>query len=218
MRSYQTGGWGDPTTSFTKAWAMVCRTPAVSDTMRWCAFETLRVLDARHREKKVVGMICDLCGREFSESQGRTSCSSCGFWKGCEGVRCPYCYYEMVPRPKWVEGLFTFFNRGRRQSKQNRTESLPQDWGIPLTLLNANTRAKITHLRTQDRHRLRKIIAMGALPETEITLLQKFPSFVFQIGFSQFSIDKELTSCIYVRPYSNEKIVDSNGSGVATIE
>jgi DtxR family Mn-dependent transcriptional regulator len=39
---------------------------------------------------------------------------------------------------------------------------------------------------------------MGALPKTEITLLQKFPSYVFKIARSQFAVDKELASCIYV--------------------
>ena len=44
------------------------------------------------------------------------------------------------------------------------------------------------------------MIAMGVLPNTRILLIQKFPSYVFQIGKSQFAIDKELAGNVYVRP------------------
>jgi DtxR family transcriptional regulator, Mn-dependent transcriptional regulator len=40
---------------------------------------------------------------------------------------------------------------------------------------------------------------MGVLPGTSITLIQNFPSYVFQLGQSQFAIDKDLASAIYVR-------------------
>jgi DtxR family Mn-dependent transcriptional regulator len=70
---------------------------------------------------------------------------------------------------------------------------------MPLTELMINKRAKISYLQTQNREVLGKITAMGALPNTEITLIQKSPSYVFQIGKSQFAVDKELASCIYVR-------------------
>ena len=44
-----------------------------------------------------------------------------------------------------------------------------------------------------------EIIAMGALPGMDISLMQRFPSFVFKIGRTQFAIDKGLASRIYVR-------------------
>jgi DtxR family transcriptional regulator, Mn-dependent transcriptional regulator len=40
---------------------------------------------------------------------------------------------------------------------------------------------------------------MSVLPGLSITLLQTFPSYVFQIGQSQFAIDKELAESIYIR-------------------
>lgn len=75
----------------------------------------------------------------------------------------------------------------------------PQKLIMPLTELEVNKKAKVSYLQTQDHDRLQKIIAMNALPNTEIILIQKFPSYVFQIGKSQFAIDKELASNIYVR-------------------
>ncbi len=75
---------------------------------------------------------------------------------------------------------------------------MPQKMNMPLAELTAHKKAKITYLHTHDRDMLKKIIAMGALPKTNITLLQKTPSLVFKIGKSQFAVDKELASCIFV--------------------
>ena len=70
---------------------------------------------------------------------------------------------------------------------------------MPLSELDTAKRARVAYLQTQDRDALQRIIAMSALPRTEITLIQKFPSYVIQIGKTQFAMDKELASCIYVR-------------------
>lgn len=69
----------------------------------------------------------------------------------------------------------------------------------PLTELEIKEKAKVAYLRTENRDILQKILAMGLLPKSEITLIQKFPSFVLQAGKSQFAIDRELASHIYVR-------------------
>jgi DtxR family Mn-dependent transcriptional regulator len=74
----------------------------------------------------------------------------------------------------------------------------PKKVNIPLTDLKLNRKARVAYLQTHNRQKLQKIIAMGALPKTEITLLQKFPSYVFKIARSQFAVDEELASCIYV--------------------
>lgn len=58
---------------------------------------------------------------------------------------------------------------------------------------------KIAYIHTEDHHILRKLMAMGTLPGSFITLIQRFPSYVFQIGQSQFTIDKHMASHIYIR-------------------
>ncbi|MFH1854701.1 MAG: metal-dependent transcriptional regulator [Candidatus Omnitrophota bacterium] len=79
------------------------------------------------------------------------------------------------------------------------TKKLPGMLIRSLTELEVNQKAKISYLQTQNHELIKKIIAIGALPNTDITLVQKFPSYVFNIGKSQFAVDKELASCIYVR-------------------
>ena len=76
---------------------------------------------------------------------------------------------------------------------------MPRKLVMPLSQLDVNKKARVAYLQTRDPGDLRKLITIGALPNTEIILIQKFPSYAFQIGKTQFAIDKELASSIYVR-------------------
>jgi len=69
----------------------------------------------------------------------------------------------------------------------------------PLSELQVKDKGKIAYLQAKDTTQMQKLISIGAIPGLSITLMQKFPSYVFQIGQSQFAIDKELASSIYVR-------------------
>ena len=69
----------------------------------------------------------------------------------------------------------------------------------PLADLQVKDRGHISYLQARDRNQMQKLINIGVMPGISIVLLQKFPSYVFQIGQSQFAIDKELASSIYVR-------------------
>ena len=69
----------------------------------------------------------------------------------------------------------------------------------PLSDLEVKDKGKIAYLQAKDRSQMQKLINIGAIPGVSIVLLQRFPSYVFQIGQSQFAVDKELASSIYVR-------------------
>jgi DtxR family Mn-dependent transcriptional regulator len=75
----------------------------------------------------------------------------------------------------------------------------PKKLIVPLTDLRTNTKASVSYLQTRNRSALKKMIAMGILPKSKIHLIQKFPSYVLQVGKSQFAIDKELAGNVYVR-------------------
>jgi DtxR family Mn-dependent transcriptional regulator len=79
------------------------------------------------------------------------------------------------------------------------TKRVPKKVIMPLAELEVNKKARVCHLQVQSRSALQKIIAIGALPNTELVLIQKFPSYVFKLGKSQFAIDKNLAAQIYVR-------------------
>ncbi|MFA5042900.1 MAG: metal-dependent transcriptional regulator [Kiritimatiellia bacterium] len=81
-----------------------------------------------------------------------------------------------------------------RKSKENIGKTVSA-----LDRLDVNQKGKIAYIHTKDRDKLQKLMAMGVLPGITINSIQKYPSYVFQIGQSQFAIDKELASSIYVR-------------------
>ena len=70
---------------------------------------------------------------------------------------------------------------------------------LPLSELKKGQSGKIAYIHTADKGLLKKIMAMGALPGSSIGLTQRFPSYVFKIGHSQFAIDKSLAESIKVR-------------------
>lgn len=69
-----------------------------------------------------------------------------------------------------------------------------------MTKLAVNQKGKVIDIATRDHKKLQKIMAMGILPGVTVALIQKYPSYVFQVGQSQFAIDKELACCIRTGP------------------
>ena len=67
---------------------------------------------------------------------------------------------------------------------------------LPLSSLPLHQKSKVVSIHTKDRKKLHKFMAMHVLPGMGITLIKNFPSYVFQIGHSQFAIDKELAKDI----------------------
>jgi DtxR family Mn-dependent transcriptional regulator len=68
-----------------------------------------------------------------------------------------------------------------------------------LSALEAKQKGKVAYIQTKDHEKLQKLMAMGVLPGMAISLLQKYPSYVFQVGQSQFAVDKALAEIIFVR-------------------
>lgn len=69
----------------------------------------------------------------------------------------------------------------------------------PLGELQSGQGGQIAYIQMNTPKRLQKLMAMGVLPGVPITLLRRFPSFVFEAGYSQFAVDKEIAADIYVR-------------------
>ena len=70
---------------------------------------------------------------------------------------------------------------------------------LSLAKLKVKDKGHIDYLQAKDASQMHKLMSIGAIPGTAMTLLQRFPSYVFKIGHSQFAIDKELAGAIYVR-------------------
>lgn len=69
----------------------------------------------------------------------------------------------------------------------------------PLSLLGAGESGTIAYLATGQEGDFQKFLAMGIHPGDAISLVRKTPSVVFRCGHSQFAVDRELASQVYVR-------------------
>ena len=69
----------------------------------------------------------------------------------------------------------------------------------PLCELQPGQHGHIAYVQMNNPGHLQKLMAMGVLPQVPITLIRRFPSFVFEAGYSQFAVDEEIAANIYVR-------------------
>jgi len=56
----------------------------------------------------------------------------------------------------------------------------------------------VAQIKTHDHREVQKLMALGVLPGVPIRLMRKFPSYVFQLGYSQFTVDETLAKKIQV--------------------
>lgn len=69
----------------------------------------------------------------------------------------------------------------------------------PLSQLSPGQKGKVAYVYASESNQLQKLMAMGVLPGAPISLIQKSPSYVFQIRETQFAVDREIADTIYVR-------------------
>lgn len=69
---------------------------------------------------------------------------------------------------------------------------------IPVTDLKINEKARIIKINTDDLVKLRKLTAFGIMPGFDIVVIQRYPAFVLQIGFTQVALDEDIASEIIV--------------------
>ncbi len=150
----------------------------------------------------IVLMKCSLCGLNYDEQTAQASCQSCPVTKGCRLVRCPNCGYETPPEPRWLKtvlGTMSSLLKGRGAINCAPTDNSP----FSLIYLPLHQTAEVTSLQTRDSKKLQKLIAIGVFPGMKLALIQKFPSYVFQIGHSQFVIDHQLAESILCQPITD---------------
>jgi DtxR family Mn-dependent transcriptional regulator len=68
----------------------------------------------------------------------------------------------------------------------------------PLCDGRAGEEGVVAYLSTRDNREIQKLMAMGILPGSDIRLVRLFPSYIFAIGHSQFTVDRSLAEKIFV--------------------
>ncbi|MBU5292868.1 ferrous iron transport protein A [Anaerosalibacter bizertensis] len=56
----------------------------------------------------------------------------------------------------------------------------------------------IVEIKTDRDDIIRKLMAMGVFPGSSVKVIQTFPSYVFQVGYTQVAVDKEIARTIVV--------------------
>lgn len=69
---------------------------------------------------------------------------------------------------------------------------------LPLSQLPEGAKGYVSALATRDPERLQKLMAFGVLPGMPISLLQRAPAFVFQVGQTQVAVDERIAADILV--------------------
>ncbi len=69
----------------------------------------------------------------------------------------------------------------------------------PLSQLKFGQAGKIAYIQGVAQKNLQSLASMGILPGVKITVKQTFPSCLFQIGNSEFAVDKDIAQAIFVR-------------------
>ncbi len=118
------------------------------------------------------------------------------------------CQFEHILHPEVVESICTLLGHPKicphGKSIPPGDCCLKSKWVIeskikPLSALNPGDKGTVAYIHTGNNKTLQKLMAMGVLPGRIISLLHKFPSYVFKIGYSQTAIDREIAGEIYVR-------------------
>lgn len=72
-----------------------------------------------------------------------------------------------------------------------------------LDYLGTKTQGTIAAIRNKDDKVVKKLLAMGVHTGMQITLEQRFPSFVIRVGRTRIAIDKDIANSIKVKIVSH---------------
>ncbi|MBR5504102.1 MAG: metal-dependent transcriptional regulator [Methanobrevibacter sp.] len=81
----------------------------------------------------------------------------------------------------------------------NISVELDKEFSVPLVSCHSGDSGEVSHIKTEDARKLRKIMNLGLIPGSKICLIQKFPNYVFQLGNTQLAVDKELANEIFIK-------------------
>jgi Fe2+ transport system protein FeoA len=77
-------------------------------------------------------------------------------------------------------------------------KSIEKSMIVPVINMTKGQEGIIIELNTNNKKILRKLMSMGILPGMNLRMIQTYPSYVFQVGFTQVAVDKDIASVILV--------------------
>ncbi len=114
-------------------------------------------------------------------------------YRRCGRRRCPYCGYEAPKTPE-----------------KNR----PPEGS--LAALTPGDRAVITRIDTTDGRLIRKLMAIGLIPGSNVYVLQNNPGMVLRLDRAELAVDRETAAVIKVRVYPCRRTVPLRAGSLTT--
>jgi len=133
---------------------------------------------------------CPLCGLEFQPTD--TLCEhGCPMRTACGLIRCPACEYEFPETPRAVSWLKKLFGGARTPAPCPPGTRTVRD-------LVGGERARVAHLAGESSARRNALAVFGLVPGSEIMLLQRYPSYVLEVGETVLALEAEVAESIIV--------------------
>lgn len=126
-------------------------------------------------------MKCGFCGKEFEVAEAAAACAGCPLHRTCGKGKCPYCGYEAIKTPRWLSWL----------TRGGGTAESAGNGACTLASMRAGERGVIRGLAGADERTVRKLMAMGLVPGTELSVIRAKPGVVLRIGFGELALDRE---------------------------
>lgn len=86
----------------------------------------------------------------------------------------------------------------RRRHRQRGHPEEPEEGTLPLTALRVGEAGIVCELRLHDHAVAQKLLALGVMPGVRVKVVQRFPAYVLQIGFTQIAVDHQLAKAVRV--------------------
>lgn len=141
---------------------------------------------------------CSFCGLEYAPEDAKTACNNCPLGSICTHQCCPHCGYLEAQAPTWLVRLKNWL-KWKPSSSGIETSINASKEIRSLNEAKAGQDMQITHLASDDDATLNRLLSLGLLPGTRVTVVQSFPSFLLQLGYIQIAIDEQLARSIQVQ-------------------
>jgi len=139
-------------------------------------------------------LTCPLCGFEFQKSDSLCH-HGCPLGALCNLARCPACEYEFpeqLPGKSWLRRLF-------HQGGAAAVPPMPEDGLLTVKGLDAGESAEVLCLAGESSSRRNHRAVFGLVPGSEVRLVQRYPSFVLEIGETVLALDNDVAGDIVVK-------------------
>lgn len=87
-----------------------------------------------------------------------------------------------------------------RNRHRNGVKHLPDELAQPLTALRVGEAGLVHEIRLDDQSVAQKLMAFGIIPGARVQVVQRFPAYVLQIGFTQIALDRRIAHAVRVTP------------------